>query len=724
MANRVISFVIRLKNAAGEGIKTVINACQDGAKAVDDAFSSVWGKATAAANRFVEAVGARLNRLSSSVEAFKNKLSATFIEPIQRAVKPYFDAVNRRFQVLVQRLAPVGRALASLWTKAANGARSFFSGISSRMKGFTSNLANIKAGFDMLAAGFRTVGGVIRTAIGAIQKSITAAFDRETLETRFDVLLGSAEKAAEHVKMLAEVGRTTPFSTEEIANASQSLIAYTQAALGGEKSILLIGDAAAATGGNIEELAMWTGRLYAAMQGGQPLGEMLARLVELKVITPQLRNELEEMAASGESFDNLWNIYAGHLAEFSGGMEKLSRTGNGLLSTLQDNIQEAFVTFGRSLMDVSKNGIETLINAIDRLTSSGELEKWAGEVKAILEPLQGIMANVLAGGETRKLQIQALGNQFKGYADYLFERLKLAFDYGADVLGAKLRPFKGDEWREERLGEASRNYQEGVARSLERLHAVYEANSTAAVAARGARLDDPTGEKARAAQEERLAAQRAAEERKAEAEAARVRRSELLAAAEEKKAAEARAQAEKQAAQAAAKEEEKNLRAQIFETDAERQRNADAISDRQAWVEQSRRQQAGLEASLEAQRKAWAGRSISDVDEAEREERRQKEQAREAQRFDRRVEAAQRRLEQVGGDESKLSRRDRLILGMDRKRREDMKRTEKEIEQQKKDRQEALNHMIRLDAAVQTSVRQRDRLVKLLEENLQFQGGN
>ena len=61
---------------------------------------------------------------------------------------------------------------------------------------------------------------------------------------------------------------------------------------------------------------------------------------------------------------------------------------------------------------------------------------------------------------------------------------------------------------------------------------------------------------------------------------------------------------------------------------------------------------------------------------------------------------------------------------MDRKRREDMKRTEKEIEQQKKDRQEALNHMIRLDAAVQTSVRQRDRLVKLLEENLQFQGGN
>lgn len=716
MSNRIISFVVRLKNAAGEGLKNVIDASKDAAKTVDESFTDAFSKTRDESRHTADRVKEDTENASKGFKTFEKRSESAFKNSESKS-KSFSKTVLSGIKSAANAVKPLGLSLANIWHRSAQLARSFFASVRDRMKGFAGNFANIKAGFDMLATGARTAVGAIRSVVGAVQKSIVAAFDRETLETRFEVLLGSAEKAAAHVKMLAEVGRTTPFSTENIANASQALIAYTQAALGGKDSILLIGDAAAATGGNIEELAMWTGRLYAAMKGGQSLGEMLARLVELKVVTPELRRELEQMSATGASFDDMWSVYSGALSDFSGGMVKLANTGNGLFSTFRDNVNEAFVSFGRALMDVSKNGLRTMISAIDKLTASGELEKWAGEVRKLLEPLVGIMQNIFAGGETRKIQVEALKNQFKAFSDYLFERLKLAFEYGAEVLGAKLNPFKGKEGEREQIAAAAKAYHDGVAKSFEKLQSVYEQNSTKSVAARGAKLDDPTGAKAR---EEREAAQRAAkeaEDRKREAESAKQKR-------EEAAKREAERQAERATAIEAAKDEEQKLRAQIANADEDVQVNQSAIDDKKAFVEQSRREQQNLEAKLADQKSAWSRRSLEDVDRAMSAEKIQRAQAKEAARFDRRVEQAKASLARVGGDESKLSRRDRLILGMDKKNRENIRRTEDEIKKHQKDRQDALNHMLRLEAAAQQAVRQRDQLTKLLEQNLQFQGGN
>lgn len=694
MANRIISFVIKLKNSASEGVKEVVTTVRQAAKTVEDNFSDAWQKTKTGAVKMATGVKANV------------------------------EAIGKKFEPLSTRVTSVGTAMGKMWHRAADGAHAFFASVQARMRGLGSNLANIKAGFDMLANGFRTAGSVIRSVVGYVQKSIMAAFDRETLETRFKVILGSADKAAKHVKMLAEVGRTTPFSTEQIANASQALLAYTQKALGGEKSIRIIGDAAAATGGNIEELSMWTGRLYAAMKGGQSLGEMLARLVELKVVTPELRRELEAMAEGGSSFEDMWGVYTGALSQFSGGMRSLATTGNGLISTLKDNWNEVFVRFGKVLMDVSKNGIRVLIDGIDKLTSSGALEKWAGEVKKLLEPVVGIMQNLFAGGETRKMQVGALKAQFGALSDYLFERMKLAFDYGASVLAAKLNPLHGEEWKADKIATAQAQYKESLSAIRETLQNALEDNSTKAISRAGAQLDDPTGEKRRAAFREALQAEHAARMEKIENDKARQQAAEKMKAAAEKKAAEEKAKAEKKAALESAKEQEKAIREQIAQLEKDAQPNADAIRDKQAWVEQSRREEQALRGNLDQQREAWGRRSLRDVDAAEEAQREERARAKEAARFDRRVQQAKISLERVGGDETKLSRRDRLILGMDKKSRENMKRAEDEIKKHQKDRQDALNHMIRLDAAVQQSVQQREKLTKLLEDNLKFQGGN
>ena len=296
------------------------------------------------------------------------------------------------------------------------------------------NLANIKAGWDMLAGGVRTAGGLIADAARGVWRAVSEAFKFETLTTQLSVLMGSMDKAKARMKELSDFAAAPPFQLDEVVRASRQLHVFSDGAMGAKESLKLVGDAAAAVGTNIEELSFWVGRAYSMIKGGQPFGEAAMRLQEMGAITPQVRQQMEELQKAGASNAEVWAVLETRLRSFKGGMETLSKTGDGLVSTLKDNWTAAVRKFGESFMALAKDEIGFLIARLQKLVSDGTIQKWATKALEAIQPLVEIMGN-LFDDKSRSESMGASWDYLKAVFSYGFDLMKAAADY----LGAKLK---------------------------------------------------------------------------------------------------------------------------------------------------------------------------------------------------------------------------------------------------------------------------------------------
>lgn len=96
-------------------------------------------------------------------------------------------------------------------------------------------LADIKAGIDMAVAAAQKLSGIAWTGI-----EYNANIER--LQTSFEVMTGSAEKAREIVDELRTMGAETPFETADLAETLQLLMQYGFAADDAMKSLEMLGD--------------------------------------------------------------------------------------------------------------------------------------------------------------------------------------------------------------------------------------------------------------------------------------------------------------------------------------------------------------------------------------------------------------------------------------------------------------------------------------------------
>lgn len=234
-------------------------------------------------------------------------------------------------------------------------------------------------------AGMLAFGGIV-AGIGALFKN---AFDKaaemETLETGFTTLLKGADNAKARMKELADFAASTPFELPEVAKASRVLETLTEGALSTGDGLRLVGDVASATNQPFDEIAVHVGRLYAGLKGGRPVGEALARLMELGVVSVKTRQKIEDLQAEGKKGDEVWGIARDALGRFSGEMERQSNTWAGKMSNMQDNIGALFREFGMPIMDGLKPILESWIGTSGEAGSAartaGEIVMWV--VKAI-----------------------------------------------------------------------------------------------------------------------------------------------------------------------------------------------------------------------------------------------------------------------------------------------------------------------------------------------------
>lgn len=275
------------------------------------------------------------------------------------------------------------------------------------------SMAAIGAAVAGAALAVKGIGMAFREAKAAVAE----AANRETMQTAFIPLLGSAKAAKERMAELADFAAHTPFQLPEVAAASRTLETLTDGALSTGQGLTMVGDVASGTNTPFEELAVTIGRLYSGLDSGRPVGEAMQRLQEIGAITPGVRAKLEKLQAEGKKGSEVWQVAAEDLARFSGGMELQSQTWNGKLSTLSDAWAEVRAQFGEPIMDALKPLLDDGIGTIESMASK------AREIGETIAYAMRFMIESFKQGEAWNLAKLGLTLAFQEAVNFLYAGL-------------------------------------------------------------------------------------------------------------------------------------------------------------------------------------------------------------------------------------------------------------------------------------------------------------
>jgi tape measure domain-containing protein len=251
-----------------------------------------------------------------------------------------------------------------------------------RVENFQKNLRSAQRqmerfGRDMQRLGSNLTQTLTLPILGAGGAAVSSAIQFEQLEARLRVLTGSAEQGAAVFERIKTFAAQTPFEVGDLVEASSQLMAFGFSADEALNSLQYLGDIAAATGSNINEISLILGQartvgvaftqdLRQLASRGIPVFEMLQAETGL---TGKAFNKF--VADGGVTFDVLNRILqqtASEGGKFFGGMQMQSQTLGGALSNFKDSASIAFAELGKSIAE-STNLNERLRQLSDYITA-------------------------------------------------------------------------------------------------------------------------------------------------------------------------------------------------------------------------------------------------------------------------------------------------------------------------------------------------------------------
>lgn len=448
--------------------------------------------------------------------------------------------------------------------------------------------ADIKAVWDLGC-------GAIRRAWEGATAGIKSAFHFETMTAQFKTLTGDIDVARAHMASLKELGDTPPFSLDEFAKASRTLMTLTDGALGYKQSLEMIGNAAAATGQPLDSVAQATGRLYAAIRDGQPISRAAGELRNMGIITPGVVAELKDLQDAGADSGQIWDVVTKRLGEYDGAMQATEQTGEGLMGAISSRWDNLVRSFGDAFMGAAKGGLAALLEKLTDLEKSGAIQAFAEKAASALATLVGWL------GKTK----DAIGTVIDVAGDFgraMKDTWVDAFAIMGDVVGGVTDGLSFEEaFRQASVHQGIREGQRSADRWAETgLHKIQDDSQLRRELERGAQEDltalkeelarQDAEEKAEEAKWQNAERKRRKEREKAEKKAAKDRE------AAEKKAEKDREAAEKKERQAIAK-------AEIEGVQRDNRREQQRFEDR---IKQLNKEIADIEKAQEATRGGMA----------------------------------------------------------------------------------------------------------------------
>lgn len=270
--------------------------------------------------------------------------------------------------------------------------------------GFNKGLKNLGG---IASKGMAVLAGAVAGVTAAMGAGVAAGVKYnasiEQYQTSFEVMTGSADKAAEVIERLKKVGAETPFELPELADTTQLLMNYGFTADDAMDKMMMLGDISQGSADKMSRIATAYGQMSSA---GKVSLEDVKQMIEAGF------NPLQEISEStGESMASLYKrISEGTLsvdeitasmerATSEGGkyfqsMEKQSQTVNGLISTLKDNAQQLLGEVVKPISEsMAKELLPSAINALEQLTTAFQTEGVDGLIQAGGQ----ILSNLLLG---------------------------------------------------------------------------------------------------------------------------------------------------------------------------------------------------------------------------------------------------------------------------------------------------------------------------------------
>ena len=188
------------------------------------------------------------------------------------------------------------------------------------------------------------------SALGAITFGTKLASEAEQAEVSFTGLMKSADKAKHFLKDLFDFAAATPFEFPQLKTAAKSLMSAGFAAKDVIPMMRTIGDVTSAMGTGAEGVQRATYALMQMRNVGRIMGDDMRQLQNAGIPAQQILSKA--LGKTGEQIHKL--AQEGHLGQkemelffaalksgkgledFAGGMEKQSKTLQGLFSTLKD----------------------------------------------------------------------------------------------------------------------------------------------------------------------------------------------------------------------------------------------------------------------------------------------------------------------------------------------------------------------------------------------------
>lgn len=228
------------------------------------------------------------------------------------------------------------------------------------------------------------------------QQLVGFQVNMEQLKNRLTTIFGSFEKGNSAFKDFARYAAHTPFLIEQIVQSATTLGAF-DIAEGSpkmmKKYITSIGDAAAATGNSIDELAY----AFANATAGQLRG--LKRIgITSADIARKMGHEVDAMTETGRA--DIAKAVSGIMdARFGGSMKRLmGLTLTGVMSNTQDFTDQIRRKMGEGLGSVVLEAMRTNLKFLNQISDSGRLDKVAENLGYAYTTVGKAIADVIVPG--------------------------------------------------------------------------------------------------------------------------------------------------------------------------------------------------------------------------------------------------------------------------------------------------------------------------------------
>lgn len=226
----------------------------------------------------------------------------------------------------------------------------------------------------------------------------------EETTASFEVLLNSYDKANKLTNDIVKMAAETPLETMDLSKGAKQLLAVGVELKDIMPLLQQLGDLSMGSSEKLERLIHAFGKVQTAnratleyinifTENGVSLIQEISS--NLGITTEEFFKLSKAGKVSAQDVRDALSSMTSEGGKFYGMMEKQSKTFTGLSSTLKDNFKLILNDVGAAAFDVLKDDLEDIIQTIEDLRESGDLQKWAKQAGEAFAALVETLGNVV-----------------------------------------------------------------------------------------------------------------------------------------------------------------------------------------------------------------------------------------------------------------------------------------------------------------------------------------